>query len=167
MYDLLVELYKESPVFRKRGPLEEPLWLMANNEGLTPFTLSAKNGSTIMFQHLLELRRRVRWTYGPVTCVYYPLEEWDTLCPRQITLEDGDEEFCPTALQLIIENRHTQLLMLPKVCAAADRKHSHACGDSELEDAADAFVCPLQMLELLNVKWKRRLQKRFLWRLFW
>jgi Ankyrin repeats (3 copies) len=50
-----------------------------NGEGLTPLTLAAKLGNVDMFTLLLERRKTVQWTYGPVSCMLLPLDEFGWL----------------------------------------------------------------------------------------
>ena len=72
-----------------------PLWKRLNNDGLTPLTLAAKLGQAEMFGFLLEERRITQWSYGPVSCVLYPLDQVDlefqqdvgrAICDRMIPL---------------------------------------------------------------------------------
>jgi hypothetical protein len=61
-----------------------PLWKRLNKDGYTPLTLAAKLGQAEMFSFLLEERKITQWSYGPVACVLYPLD--------QVDLEFQDEE---------------------------------------------------------------------------
>ncbi|CAF1001466.1 unnamed protein product, partial [Didymodactylos carnosus] len=54
-----------------------PLWRRLNKENLTPLTLAAKLGQEAMFSFLIEERRIIQWTFGPVRCVLYPLDQLD------------------------------------------------------------------------------------------
>jgi len=54
-----------------------PLWKRLNKDGYTPLTLAAKLGRAEMFSFLLEERKITQWSYGPVACVLYPLDQVD------------------------------------------------------------------------------------------
>lgn len=54
-----------------------PLWKRLNRDGFTPLTLAAKLGQADMFSFLLEERKITQWSYGPVACVLYPLDQVD------------------------------------------------------------------------------------------
>lgn len=54
-----------------------PLWKRLNKDGFTPLTLAAQLGESEMFSFLLEERKITQWSYGPVSCVLYPLEQVD------------------------------------------------------------------------------------------
>lgn len=54
-----------------------PLWKRLNKDGYTPLTLAAKLGQAEMFSFLLEERKITQWSYGPVSCVLYPLDQVD------------------------------------------------------------------------------------------
>lgn len=54
-----------------------PLWKRLNKDGYTPLTLAAKLGQADMFSFLLEERKITQWSYGPVSCVLYPLDQVD------------------------------------------------------------------------------------------
>ncbi|KAJ6653609.1 hypothetical protein lerEdw1_009043 [Lerista edwardsae] len=71
MYSLLLSYDK------LEGGLE-PLDLIQNNEGLTPFKLAGVEGNTVMFQHLLQKRKHVLWSFGPITSSLYDLTEIDS-----------------------------------------------------------------------------------------
>ncbi|KAM8924835.1 transient receptor potential cation channel subfamily V member 6-like [Pelodytes ibericus] len=70
MYDLILTHHKE-----KVGPgLED----VRNHEGLTALKMTAVEGNTVMFQHLVQKRRQTQWTFGPISCYLYDLTEIDT-----------------------------------------------------------------------------------------
>jgi len=102
-------------------PKPEPaLWNIKNSEGLTPFLLAAKLGSKEMFEFLLEEGKEVQWSYGPVTCQLYPLDQLeheadDTNCS---TVRDTDS----SALELIVEKSHFDLLTHPRIKDLLDKK---------------------------------------------
>ena len=54
-----------------------PLWKRLNKNGYTPLTLAAKLGKYEMFSFLLEEGKITQWSYGPVSCVLYPLDQVD------------------------------------------------------------------------------------------
>jgi ankyrin repeat protein len=54
-----------------------PIWKRLNNDGYTPLTLAAKLGQAEMFSFLLEERKITQWSFGPVACVLYPLDQVD------------------------------------------------------------------------------------------
>lgn len=54
-----------------------PLWKRLNRDGFTPLTLAARLGQAEMFSFLLEERKITQWSYGPVACVLYPLDQVD------------------------------------------------------------------------------------------
>ncbi|XP_077311266.1 transient receptor potential cation channel subfamily V member 5-like [Lithobates pipiens] len=69
MYDLILGHHKE-----KFGPgLEE----ITNNDGLTPLKMAAVEGNTVMFQHIVQKRRQLQWTFGPISCYLYDLRDID------------------------------------------------------------------------------------------
>jgi hypothetical protein len=54
-----------------------PLWKRLNRDGYTPLTLAAKLGQAAMFSFLLEECKITQWSFGPVACVLYPLDQVD------------------------------------------------------------------------------------------
>lgn len=79
MYDLIVSYHKE-----KYGPGLEEIY---NNNGLSPLKMAAVEGNTVMFQHLVQKRRQLQWTFGPVSCYLYDLTEIDTWEDPQSVLD--------------------------------------------------------------------------------
>uniref|UniRef100_A0A452U6C8 Transient receptor potential cation channel subfamily V member 5 n=1 Tax=Ursus maritimus TaxID=29073 RepID=A0A452U6C8_URSMA len=71
MYNLLLS-------YDGRGDHLQPLDLMPNHQGLTPFKLAGVEGNTVMFQHLMQKRKHIQWTYGPLTSTLYDLTEIDS-----------------------------------------------------------------------------------------
>ena len=100
-------------------------WKQRNSEQLTPFTLCAHSGIKEMFDFLLEERKQVQWSYGPVTCVLYPLDELDDLHWREANEKhDG-------AVELILNNSHYELLTHPRIIDLIEKKWK-TCGEREL-----------------------------------
>ncbi|KAM5255893.1 transient receptor potential cation channel subfamily V member 5 [Ctenodactylus gundi] len=56
----------------------QSLELVPNNEGLTPFKLAGVEGNTVMFQHLMQKRKHIQWSCGPLTSILYDLTEIDS-----------------------------------------------------------------------------------------
>uniref|UniRef100_A0A8C3X7G7 Transient receptor potential cation channel subfamily V member 5 n=1 Tax=Catagonus wagneri TaxID=51154 RepID=A0A8C3X7G7_9CETA len=71
MYNLLLS-------YDGRGDLLPSLELVLNHEGLTPFKLAGVEGNTVMFQHLMQKRKHIQWTCGPLTSTLYDLTEIDS-----------------------------------------------------------------------------------------
>ncbi|XP_072280058.1 transient receptor potential cation channel subfamily V member 5 [Pyxicephalus adspersus] len=65
----------------------EDLQTIPNHMGLTPFKLSASEGNTEMFQHLLKKRKQVQWSFGPINSVLYDLSGIDSRGEDQSVLE--------------------------------------------------------------------------------
>ncbi|XP_007441065.1 transient receptor potential cation channel subfamily V member 6-like, partial [Python bivittatus] len=80
MYNLILSYDKQE------GNLE-PLDLIPNNEGLTPFKLAGVEGNIVMFQHLLQKRKQIMWSLGPITTILYDLTEIDSWGEDQSFLE--------------------------------------------------------------------------------
>ncbi|KAF3819433.1 hypothetical protein GH733_013583, partial [Mirounga leonina] len=71
MYNLLLS-------YDGRGDHLQALDLVPNHQGLTPFKLAGVEGNTVMFQHLMQKRKHIQWTYGPLTSTLYDLTEIDS-----------------------------------------------------------------------------------------
>ncbi|XP_061493571.1 transient receptor potential cation channel subfamily V member 5-like [Rhineura floridana] len=80
MYSLLLTYDKQEGSL---GPLDS----IPNLEGLTPFKLAGIEGNTVMFQHLMQKRKHVLWSFGPVNSVLYDLTEIDSWREDQPFLE--------------------------------------------------------------------------------
>ncbi|XP_067881879.1 transient receptor potential cation channel subfamily V member 5-like [Heterodontus francisci] len=52
--------------------------MIPNKDGLTPIKLAAVEGNIVMFQHLMNKRRLIQWTFGPITNCLYNLSEIDS-----------------------------------------------------------------------------------------
>uniref|UniRef100_A0A8C3HFV5 Ion transport domain-containing protein n=1 Tax=Chrysemys picta bellii TaxID=8478 RepID=A0A8C3HFV5_CHRPI len=79
MYNFLLSYDKSE---RELGALD----LIPNNEGLTPFKLTGVEGNT-MFQHLMQNRKHIQWTFGPLVSTLYDLTEIDSWGDDQSLLE--------------------------------------------------------------------------------
>ncbi|XP_039973448.1 transient receptor potential cation channel subfamily V member 6 [Xiphias gladius] len=64
-----------------------PLDMVPNYRGLTPFKLAAKEGNIVAFQHLVNKRRVVQWSLGPLTSNLYDLTEIDSWADDMSVLE--------------------------------------------------------------------------------
>ncbi|XP_054637154.1 transient receptor potential cation channel subfamily V member 6 isoform X4 [Dunckerocampus dactyliophorus] len=64
-----------------------PLDMVANYRGFTPFKLAAKEGNIVAFQHLVNKRRLVQWSLGPLTSHLYDLTEIDSWADNVSVLE--------------------------------------------------------------------------------
>uniref|UniRef100_A0A3Q0TD40 Transient receptor potential cation channel, subfamily V, member 6 n=1 Tax=Amphilophus citrinellus TaxID=61819 RepID=A0A3Q0TD40_AMPCI len=64
-----------------------PLDMVPNSRGLTPFKLAAKEGNMVAFQHLVNKRRFVQWSLGPLTSHLYDLTEIDSWADNMSVLE--------------------------------------------------------------------------------
>ncbi|TMS11284.1 Transient receptor potential cation channel subfamily V member 5 [Larimichthys crocea] len=64
-----------------------PLDMVPNYRGLTPFKLAAKEGNIVAFQHLVNKRRLVQWSLGPLTSNLYDLTEIDSWADNMSVLE--------------------------------------------------------------------------------
>ncbi|XP_053896914.1 transient receptor potential cation channel subfamily V member 6-like isoform X2 [Malaclemys terrapin pileata] len=80
MYNFLLSYDKSE---RELGALD----LIPNNEGLTPFKLTGVEGNTVMFQHLMQNRKHIQWTFGPLVSTLYDLTEIDSWGDDQSLLE--------------------------------------------------------------------------------
>ncbi|XP_036719264.1 transient receptor potential cation channel subfamily V member 6-like isoform X4 [Balaenoptera musculus] len=80
MYNLLLS-------YDGRGDHLQSLDLVPNHQGLTPFKLAGVEGNTTMFQNLMQKRKHIQWTYGPLTSTLYDLTEIDDSGEQQSLLE--------------------------------------------------------------------------------
>ncbi|XP_048881128.1 transient receptor potential cation channel subfamily V member 6 [Brienomyrus brachyistius] len=65
-----------------------PLDRQTNYRGLTPLKASAKEGNMLVFQHLVNSRRRSQWTLGPLNSHLYDLTEFDSYGDEFSVLEN-------------------------------------------------------------------------------
>ncbi|XP_037693346.1 transient receptor potential cation channel subfamily V member 5 isoform X1 [Choloepus didactylus] len=86
MYNLLLS-------YDRRGDHLKSLDLVPNHQGLTPFKLAGVEGNTVMFQHLIQKRKHIQWTYGPLTSTLYDLTE----------IDDSGEEL--SFLELVVSSK--------------------------------------------------------------
>ncbi|KAM4580935.1 transient receptor potential cation channel subfamily V member 6 [Odontesthes bonariensis] len=64
-----------------------PLDMVPNYRGLTPFKLAAKEGNIVAFQHLVNKRRVVQWSLGPLSSHLYDLTEIDSWADNMSVME--------------------------------------------------------------------------------
>ncbi|KAK7886933.1 hypothetical protein WMY93_026554 [Mugilogobius chulae] len=64
-----------------------PLDMVPNYRGLTTFKLAAKEGNTVAFQHLVNKRKIVQWSLGPLTSNLFDLTEIDSWADDMSVLE--------------------------------------------------------------------------------
>ncbi|XP_053306450.1 transient receptor potential cation channel subfamily V member 6-like [Spea bombifrons] len=79
MFDLIVSY--------DQGEGEESLEMVPNHVGLTAFKLAAAQGNAVMFQHLIQKRKRIQWTFGPICSTLYDLSGIDSWGEEQSILE--------------------------------------------------------------------------------
>ncbi|KAM8924836.1 transient receptor potential cation channel subfamily V member 6-like [Pelodytes ibericus] len=79
MFDLFLSYDKEEG--------DASLQMMPNNLGLTAFKLAASVGNIVMFQHLLQKRKQIQWTFGPISSTLYDLSGIDSWGEDQSVLE--------------------------------------------------------------------------------
>ncbi|XP_004430734.1 PREDICTED: transient receptor potential cation channel subfamily V member 6 isoform X1 [Ceratotherium simum simum] len=80
MYNLLLS-------YDRCGDHLQSLDLVPNHQGLTPFKLAGVEGNTVMFQHLIQKRKHIQWTCGPLTSTLYDITEIDSSGEEQSLLE--------------------------------------------------------------------------------
>ncbi|CAF1277507.1 unnamed protein product [Adineta steineri] len=112
------------------------LWKRLNKNGFTPLTLAAKLGKADMFSFLLEERKITQWSYGPVSCVLYPLDQVDLDFEKDDDDndddadkksgdgdgEDDDDDKAVGALEIIVQNAHVELIMHPRLVDLVNKK---------------------------------------------
>ncbi|CAF3001819.1 unnamed protein product [Rotaria socialis] len=103
--------------FRIENQRITPLWKRLNKEGYTPLTLAAKLGQADMFSFLLEERKITQWSFGPVACVLYPLDQVDLEFREEDNIESP-----VSALELIVQNAHVELIMHPRMIDLVNKK---------------------------------------------
>ncbi|XP_041845142.1 transient receptor potential cation channel subfamily V member 6 [Melanotaenia boesemani] len=64
-----------------------PLDMVPNFRGLTPFKLAAREGNIVVFQHLVNKRRVVQWSLGPLSSHLFDLTEIDSWADSMSVLE--------------------------------------------------------------------------------
>ncbi|XP_072317615.1 transient receptor potential cation channel subfamily V member 6 [Eucyclogobius newberryi] len=64
-----------------------PIDMVPNYRGLTPFKLAAKEGNAVAFHHLVNRRKIVQWTLGPLTSNLFDLMEIDSWADDTSVLE--------------------------------------------------------------------------------
>ncbi|XP_001362648.1 transient receptor potential cation channel subfamily V member 6 [Monodelphis domestica] len=81
------QMYNALLSYDERSGHMKSLDLIPNHQGLTPFKLAGVEGNTVIFQHLLQKKKHVQWTYGPLTSTLYDLTEIDSWGDEQSLLE--------------------------------------------------------------------------------
>lgn len=108
MYDYIESLWDQ------HGEKEKPEKLL-NRELLSPLTFAASLGQKEMFEHLLEKKGIImEWHFGPTSLSLHPLDELDYIPDAQV----GQK----SAIQLLVDKEHVDLLMLPRVQAILGQK---------------------------------------------
>ncbi|XP_018080422.1 transient receptor potential cation channel subfamily V member 6 isoform X2 [Xenopus laevis] len=79
MFDLIVSYDKG-----ERGVRLENI---PNNRGLTSLHVAAAEGNTVMFQHLVQRKKQIQWTFGPLNSTLYDLSGIDSWGEDQSVLE--------------------------------------------------------------------------------
>jgi hypothetical protein len=87
---------------KAKGKKVIPLWKRLNRDGYTPLTLSAKLAQAEMFSFLLEERKITQWSYGPVACVLYPLDQVD------LAIQDEDDD---VKFKFLFRNKYFNLCL--------------------------------------------------------
>ncbi|XP_020853689.1 transient receptor potential cation channel subfamily V member 5 [Phascolarctos cinereus] len=72
------QMYNVLLSYDGNGSHLQPLELISNHQGLTPFKLAGVEGNTVMFQHLMQKRKYIQWTCGPLTSTLYDLTDIDS-----------------------------------------------------------------------------------------
>ncbi|CAF3432259.1 unnamed protein product [Rotaria sp. Silwood1] len=97
-----------------------PLWKRLNKDGYTPLTLAAQLGQAEMFSFLLEERKITQWSYGPVACVLYPLDQVDLEFQEEKDEDNTDK--AAGALEIIVKYAHVELIMHPRLIDLVNKK---------------------------------------------
>ena len=120
-----------------KKPKVVPLWKRLNKDGFTPLTLAAQLAKEDMFSFLLDEGKITQWSYGPVSCVLYPLEQVDLnfqeedevpalLLPsafhHRSTFLVQEKETQLGALEIIVKNAHVELIMHPRLIDLVNKK---------------------------------------------
>ncbi|XP_074123789.1 transient receptor potential cation channel subfamily V member 5 isoform X2 [Sminthopsis crassicaudata] len=72
------QMYNVILSYDSHGSHLQPLEFISNHQGLTPFKLAGVEGNTVMFQHLMQKRKYIQWTHGPLTSTLYDLTDIDS-----------------------------------------------------------------------------------------
>eukprot|EP00736_Rhodelphis_marinus_P003315 Rmarinus@m.9877 len=130
------------------GPTMHKLMAVKNGDGYTPLRLAAKLGMKEMVATMIEMSKEVVWSYGPVTCAAFPLDEIDSLADTadrglsfgriyekgisRRSLVSAEPAYKPMfkkrvqrrlgALSSIVAERHLELLQVPFISAMLKEK---------------------------------------------
>eukprot|EP00667_Euglena_gracilis_P001966 EG_transcript_1968 len=124
MYDHLLGLWPEDD--------PDPARLL-NAAQLSPLTLAAKLGQQEMFEALLtKLEVLMEWQYGDLAMYLYPLDEVDYI---------ADASNRPTAIELLVQGGHAELLQLPYIHAVLCQKWELWLGAEFTDRLIWAIIC--------------------------
>ncbi|XP_051818348.1 transient receptor potential cation channel subfamily V member 5 [Antechinus flavipes] len=94
--NLACQMYNVLLSYDSHGSHLQPLEHISNHQGLTPFKLAGVEGNTVMFHHLMQKRKYIQWTHGPLSSTLYDLTDIDSW---------GDEL---SFLELIVSTKNRQ-----------------------------------------------------------
>jgi len=75
----------------------------------------------------LDIAKQTQWTYGPVSCNIYPLDDLDTISNEMLGIaeagsgEDGEKK-SKNALNIIVKHKYLKLLMIPRIVDLLHKK---------------------------------------------
>ncbi|CAF2890758.1 unnamed protein product [Rotaria sp. Silwood2] len=91
------------------------LWNRLNKDGLTPLTLAADLGQAKMLSWLLYERKKIQWSYGNVSCVLHPLDQFD------LDFQKEGKQRPLSVLEVMIKNNDPKLVH-PIIISLIDKK---------------------------------------------
>nr|XP_033780459.1 transient receptor potential cation channel subfamily V member 6-like [Geotrypetes seraphini] len=104
-----------------------------NHQGLTPFKLAAAEGNAVMFRHLVQKRKLLLFSIGPITSTLYDLQEIDSW---------GEEK---SILELVASTRKRETRQILEMTPVKE------LAASKWKDFGRPYFCLLAMLYLLYV----------------
>lgn len=116
LQDMYMYILKKWQMKKKLSLVREDLWKVRNNDGLTPFTLAADLNNAEMFEFLMEHKMKLQWSYGPVTCFVFVLNELDT------PFVDKRDRSHESAIEIILRKAHFGLLASDRVREVVEKK---------------------------------------------